>query len=156
MDVAQALGNLMGLSQLAGTVSLPGPRTLSSEYLLDLVSSVTYNPPSRSPVIPKRVALAVARGAQSVWWPLICPDEVERRYLDDVTVVGDWEAVGVVPDDIENHAITYLRRYRSAYVCSLRDVSMSLADLGCRDNFQRPVVFPTRQAMRSYPPFGNI
>jgi NADH dehydrogenase (ubiquinone) 1 alpha subcomplex subunit 9 len=117
MDVAQALANLMRISRLSGTISLPGPRTLSLEYLLDLVSSVTYNPPSRAPVIPKRVALAVARAAQSaVWWPLICPDEVERRYLDDVAVAGDWEAVGVAPDEIEHHAITYLRRYRSAYV----------------------------------------
>ena len=119
MDVAQALTNLMGISQLPGTISLPGPRMLSFEYLLDLVSSVTYNPPSRAPVIPKGIAQAVARAAQSVWWPLICPDEVERRYLDDVAVPGDWEAVGVAPDEIENHAITYLRRYRSAYVYSL-------------------------------------
>lgn len=124
MDVAQALANLMAISQLSGTISLPGPRTLSSEYLLDLVSSVTYNPPSRAPVIPKRVALTVAKVAQSVWWPLICPDEVERRYSDDATVVGDWEAVGVVPDEIENHAITYLRRYRSAYVCTVRRVTV--------------------------------
>lgn len=128
MDVAQVLANLMSRSQLPSTLSLPGPRTLSLEYLLDLVSSVTYSPPSRAPVIPKRGALAVARAAQSVWWPLICPDEVERRYLDDVAVAGDWEAVGVVPDEIESHAITYLRRYRSAYVCTVRDVSLSSAD----------------------------
>ncbi|KAF8443078.1 39kDa subunit of Ndufa9, NADH ubiquinone oxidoreductase [Boletus edulis BED1] len=126
LDVAQVLANLMSIARLPGTVSLPGPTTLSFEYLLDLVASVTYNPPSRAPVIPKRVALAVARAAQTIWWPLICPDEVERRYVDDVAVAGDWEAVGVVPDEVENHAITYLRRFRSA------------------DNFQRPVVFPSR------------
>ncbi|KAF9242580.1 39kDa subunit of Ndufa9, NADH ubiquinone oxidoreductase [Melanogaster broomeanus] len=125
MDVAQALANLMDISLLPGTLSLPGPRTLSFEYLLQLVSSVTYNPPSRASVLPKRVALTVAKAAQAAWWPLICPDEVERRYLDDVTVPGDWDAVGVTPDEIETHAITYLRRYRSA------------------DNFQRPVVFPS-------------
>ena len=112
--MAQALANLMTIPQLPETISLPGPKTLSFEYLLDLVSSVTYNPPSRAPVIPKPVALAVAKAAQSVWWPLICPDEVERRYLDDVAITGDWESVGVVPDAIENHAISYLRRYRSA------------------------------------------
>jgi NADH dehydrogenase (ubiquinone) 1 alpha subcomplex subunit 9 len=116
MDIAQVLANLMDISLLPGTLSLPGPRTLSFDYLLQLVSSVTYNPLSRAPVLPKRVALAVAKAAQAAWWPLICPDEVERRYLDDVTVPGDWEAVGVTPDEIENHAITYLRRYRSAYV----------------------------------------
>lgn len=127
--MAQALANLMSIPQLPGTISLPGSKTLSVEYLLDLVSSVTCNPPSRAPVIPKRVALAVARVAQSVWWPLICPDEVERRYLDDVAVAGDWEAVGVVPDAIENHAITYLRRYRSAYVCTVRESRCQLINV---------------------------
>jgi NADH dehydrogenase (ubiquinone) 1 alpha subcomplex subunit 9 len=116
MDVAQVLANLMSIPQIAGTLSLPGPSTLTMEYVLDLVSSVTYIPPSRAPVLPKSIALALAKVAQAPWWPLISPDEVERRYLDDVDVPGDWKAVGVVPDEIENHAITYLRRYRSAYV----------------------------------------
>lgn len=129
MDVAQALANLMGISQLPGTLSLPGPETLTFEYLLDLVSSVTYNPASRAPVMPKRVAVAIAKMAQSVWWPLISPDEVERRYLDDVAIKGDWEAVGVIPSGIEDHAITYLRRYRSAYVCRVCEVC-TLADQG--------------------------
>lgn len=146
MDVAQALANLMSnISLLPGTISLPGPRTLSLEYLLDLVATVTYNPASRAPVIPKPIALAVAKAAQSVWWPLICPDEVVRRYLDDVSVAGDWEAVGVVPDEIEKHAIKYLRRYRSAYVYTSVGwaVWTRLTDFN-RDNFQRPVVLPLR------------
>jgi NADH dehydrogenase (ubiquinone) 1 alpha subcomplex subunit 9 len=121
MDVAQALTNLMTIPQIPGTISLPGPRTLTTEYLLDMVSSLTYTPPSSAPVLPKSIALALAKVAQAPWWPLISPDEVERRYIDDVDVPGDWEAVGVTPDEIENHAITYLRRYRSAYVsCRLR------------------------------------
>ncbi|KAH7913410.1 hypothetical protein BJ138DRAFT_1146141, partial [Hygrophoropsis aurantiaca] len=128
MDVAQALANLMATPQLPGTFSLPGPNTVTFEYLLDLVSSITYMPPSRAPVIPKPIALAISRAAQAAWWPLISPDEVERRYMDDVDVPGDWETLGVVPDEIENHAITYLRRYRSA------------------ENFVRPVVFPARSS----------
>ncbi|KAH7921907.1 39kDa subunit of Ndufa9, NADH ubiquinone oxidoreductase [Leucogyrophana mollusca] len=126
MDVAQALANLMPTSQLPGTFSLPGPNTVTFEYLLDLVSSIAYLPPSRAPVVPKRIALAISKAAQAAWWPLISPDEVERRYIDDVDVPGDWDKLGVVPDEIENHAITYLRRYRSA------------------ENFVRPVVFPAR------------
>lgn len=106
----------MSIPQLPGTVSLPGPSTLNYEYLLELVATVTYRPPSRAPVVPKSIALAVARAAQMAWWPLISPDEVERRYIDDVKDPGHWEAVGVIPDEIENHAITYLRRYRLAYV----------------------------------------
>jgi len=126
MDVAQALANLMHMPQLPGTFSLPGPSTLTYEYLLDLVSSVTYVPPSRTLVPPKAIALAVAKVAQAAWWPMLSPDEVERRYINDVEAPGDWDTFGVTPDEIENHAITYLRRYRSA------------------ENFVRPVVFPAR------------
>lgn len=65
-------------------------------------------------MLPKAVALAAARLAQKVWWPALSPDEVVRRYIDDTEVPGDWETVGVNPSEIESHAITYLRRYRSA------------------------------------------
>ena len=118
MDVAQALSNLIGMPAVDRTLALPGPSTLSYEYLLELVSTLTYNPPSSVPVVPKRVALALTRAAQRIWWPMLSPDEVERRYIDDADTPGDWAAVGVEPDEIENHAITYVRRYRSAYVSS--------------------------------------
>ncbi len=101
---------------LPGTFNLPGPSTLTYEYLLTLVSTITYNPPSPAPVVPKAIALALAKLAQAAWWPMLSPDEVIRRYIDDVDVPGDWDKFGVIPDEIEEHAITYLRRYRSAYV----------------------------------------
>ncbi|KZT09353.1 NADH dehydrogenase [Laetiporus sulphureus 93-53] len=113
-DVAQALTNLLSVPSLPGTLNLPGPSTLTHEYLLTLVSAVTCRAPDRAPILPKRIALALSKVAQNVWWPAISPDEVLRRYLDDVDVPGDWDKVGVVPDEIEQHAITYLRRYRSA------------------------------------------
>lgn len=114
MDVAQALTNILSIPSLPGTFSLPGPSEMSYEYLLALVSSITYNPPTRAPTLPKAVALALAKAGQAVWWPALSPDEVERRYIDDVDVPGDWDRLGVTPDEIEQHAITYLRRYRSA------------------------------------------
>ncbi|KAA1469748.1 39kDa subunit of Ndufa9, NADH ubiquinone oxidoreductase [Dentipellis sp. KUC8613] len=126
MDVAQALTNLISVPSFPRLVNLPGPSTLTYEYLLELVSTVTYNPPSRAPTVPKAVALALAKVSQNVWWPALSPDEVERRYIDDSDVAGDWDAVGVEPDEIENHAITYLRRYRSSA------------------NYVRPVVLPPR------------
>jgi hypothetical protein len=91
------------------------------------VESIAINPPSRAPVLPKAVALALTKFSQSLWWPTLCPDEVERRYIDDVDVPGDWEAVGVTPSEIESHALTYLRRYRSAFVfCSISLTASSL------------------------------
>jgi NADH dehydrogenase (ubiquinone) 1 alpha subcomplex subunit 9 len=116
MDVAQALANLMSIPQSSRTLCLPGPSTLTYEYLLELVASVTLQPPSRAPVLPKAVASVLARAAQAAWWPTLSPDEVIRRYLDDSDAPGDWDAIRVTPAEIENHAITYLRRYRSAYV----------------------------------------
>ena len=129
LDVAQALANMMSIPQAPGTLSLPGPSTLTYEYLLELVSSITLRPPSSAPVLPKSIATALARAAQGVWWPALSPDDVTRRYIDDADVPGDWAAVGVEPTEIENHAITYLRRYRSA------------------ENFVRPIVFPTRPTL---------
>ena len=51
------------MAPLPGTFTLPGPSTLTYEYLLTLVSTITYNPPSRAPTVPKSVALALARAA---------------------------------------------------------------------------------------------
>ena len=114
MDVAQALNNLVQLPLLAQTLNLPGRSTLTYEYLLDLISSITYNPPTRAPTVPKAAALALSKASRAIWWPALSPDEVERRYIDDSQVEGDWNVVGVNPDELEPHAITYLRRYRSA------------------------------------------
>ncbi|KIY44806.1 NAD(P)-binding protein [Fistulina hepatica ATCC 64428] len=129
-DVAQALANLIHSSGLEGeTFNLPGPSRLSQEFLLDLVSSVTYRPLQSAPSLPIGLSKAVAGIVEkAVWWPTLSPDEIERRLVSDVDVSGDWEKVGVIPDEIETHAIKYLRRYRSA------------------DNFVRPVVFPQRPA----------
>ena len=126
LDVAQALSNLIGMPTIDRTLALPGPSALTYEYLLELVSTLTCNPPSRAPVVPKRVALALARAAQRIWWPALSPDEVERRYIDDADTPGDWALVDVEPDEIENHAITYVRRYRSAYVSTLSTASRRL------------------------------
>ncbi|KAK7690390.1 hypothetical protein QCA50_007048 [Cerrena zonata] len=116
MDVAQALSNLNEIRSLPGTVNLPGPSEMTYEYLLNLVSHVTYRPPSSAPIVPKRIATLLAKVAQNIWWPALSPDEVERRFINDAQVPGDWDKVGVQPSEIEDHAITYLRRYRSAYV----------------------------------------
>ncbi|KAK2465219.1 hypothetical protein APHAL10511_002573 [Amanita phalloides] len=126
MDVAQALVNLVSIPPISRTLSLPGPSTVTYEYLLELISSVTLRGPTRAPTLPKPIASLMARGGQTVWWPTLSPDEVSRRYIDDADVPGDWSAVNVTPSEIEQHAITYLRRYRSA------------------ENFVRPVVFPSR------------
>lgn len=125
MDVAQALVNAFELPSVPSVLAFPGPSRLTHEYLLALVSSLTYHPPSRAPIVPKRLALLVTQlSNRYIWWPTLSPDEIERRYINDVDVPGDWDKVGVEPTEIEENAITYLRRYRSA------------------ENYVRPVVLP--------------
>ena len=143
MDVAQALANILEVPSLPGLLNLPGPSSLTYEYLLAMIESVTFRPPSRAPVVPKSVALALSRLAQNVWWPALSPDEVERRYISDAEVPGDWDKVGVEPTEIEDNAILYLRRYRSAYV---RLLGFACAQFSLTapfsDNFVRPVILP--------------
>jgi NADH dehydrogenase (ubiquinone) 1 alpha subcomplex subunit 9 len=129
VDVAQALVNLVHSRPVPGTFSLPGPSTFTIDYLLEFVQSVAYLPPSRLPHFPKPFALAIAKLAQAPWFPLVSPDEIERRYIDDSDVAADWEAFGVRPDHIEDHALAILRRFRSA------------------DNFMSPLVFPPRPSV---------
>ena len=127
MDVAQALTNVFETSMTPGLLNLPGPSTLTHEYLLALVSTVTYHPPSRAPIVPKRLAkLITALSNRYIWWPTLSPDEVERRYISDSDVAGDWNQVGVVPTEIEDNAIVYLRRYRTAYVSLWHGLSATL------------------------------
>ena len=87
-------------------------------YLLKLVSTLTCYPPSRALVVPKHVALALTRAAQRIWWLALSP-EVERHYIDDADTPGDWALVDVEPDEIENHAVTYVHHYRSVHVFTL-------------------------------------
>lgn len=72
----------------------------------------------------------ISRASELVWWPALSPDEVERRYIDDVSPkqvgLGDWDVVGVKPSEIEDLALKYLRGYRSA------------------DDYRRPLLLPKR------------
>ena len=131
--MAQVLANLIEIPQLAGTLNLPGPSTLSHEYLLELVTSILVTEPSKAPVVPKRIAQLIATFSDRfLWWPILSPDEVTRRFISDASHAGDWGAVGVTPSEIEHHALHYLRRYR-AY-----------------ENFSRPPVFPPRPSVSSF------
>ncbi|KAJ7044009.1 NADH dehydrogenase [Mycena alexandri] len=127
LDVAQALADLMPSPHPGRTLSLPGPSTLTHAYLLDLVSAVTLRSfHSYAPETPRALALLFASLAQRVWWPMISPDEVLRRYISDSTVEGSWGELGIRPAEVEGLALKYLRRYRTT------------------DTFTDAVAFPAR------------
>ena len=151
MDVAQALTNLIGVPAMAATLSLPGPTTHTYNYLLELVASVLYEPITRAPTVPKPLALAATSLAQFAYFPMISPDEVRRRYIDDALslpeqravedweipedvkpvaeIPGDWDKVGVTPEEIEQYALLYLRQYRTMCVLHFRELMVDLTYL---------------------------
>lgn len=133
-DVAQGLANLSSLPELDGsTLSLPGPVTFSYTELEQLISLFTFNPVSNMPEVPKSIALLLSRISQLVWWPTLSPDEIERRFINvPDRAPSDWDKVGVQPVEIEEVAISILRRYRSGR------------------NFTRPVVLPNAPKRTSH------
>nr|XP_018265705.1 NADH dehydrogenase (ubiquinone) 1 alpha subcomplex 9 [Kwoniella dejecticola CBS 10117]OBR87863.1 NADH dehydrogenase (ubiquinone) 1 alpha subcomplex 9 [Kwoniella dejecticola CBS 10117] len=147
MDVAAALDLMLNapVTSVASTFALPGPVLHTFNSLASLVSSITLNPTSTAPTVPKQVAKLVATALnRGIWWPTISPDEIERKYIDDLGVeafstpnaekvksgweeayvtqtkgidgeeVKSWKELDMIPDPIEEHAIKYLRRYRAA------------------------------------------
>jgi NADH dehydrogenase (ubiquinone) 1 alpha subcomplex subunit 9 len=149
MDVAEALNVMLTapIASVGQTFSLPGPGLHTYSSLEQLVSALTLKPVSSAPVLPKPVAMLLATiFNRAMWWPTISPDEVERKYIDDLGVdafdsaqtaqrpagwgaaalsnagktgvdgepVRGWADLGIEPETIEEHAIKYLRRYRSA------------------------------------------
>lgn len=133
LDVAQALANILNLpAPLPTALNLPGPAEMSHNYLLNLVQSLTYRKGSRFPEVPKSIAKFLSKTSNLVWWPVLSADEVERRYLDDVSPkevgLSDWDVVGVKPTEIEDLALKYLKRFRNA------------------EDYRRPALFPPRVA----------
>jgi NADH dehydrogenase (ubiquinone) 1 alpha subcomplex subunit 9 len=126
MDVAQALTVMLSApSTASSTFSLGGPRTYTFETLLSLVESLTLKKLS-GPNFPKPVLMLAAKLWNLAWWQTLSPDEVTRRYIDDVTLAEEavgsgvngemlkgFAELGIEPDVLEDVAIMYLRRYRS-------------------------------------------
>lgn len=148
MDVAEALATMLNapVTSVASTFALPGPAVHTFNSLQNLVSSLVMKPVSSAPTLPKSVALAAAAVLnRALWWPTTNPDEIERKFIDDIGVeayealvteekpsgwgtgsvsvnmtgvdgepVKSFADLDIQPDHIEEHAIKYLRRYRSA------------------------------------------
>jgi len=132
------------VTSTASTFALPGPKVHTFNSIQNLVSAMTMKPVTSAPTLPKPIATLLATALnRGLWWPTVSPDEVERKYIDDFGVdamthvpkdvpagwaeeavakmtgidgeaVKSWGELDIYPDMIEEHAIKYLRRYRSA------------------------------------------
>ncbi|KAH8825415.1 NADH dehydrogenase [Flagelloscypha sp. PMI_526] len=144
-DVAQAIVNItrQGPPPVERPLNLPGPATYTHDWLLKMVEAVTLVTPSKAPEIPKRLAMLLGKISQAVWWPTLTPDEVERRFINDLDVNGDWDLLGIPPKELDaDLAITYLRRYRSSYVRLPLSYPYSKVP---RANLSRPVRLPAKE-----------
>lgn len=119
IDVAQALEVMMDaeVTSTGQTFSLAGPKTYTIQQLLTLVESLTLEKIRRPGLNVPHWALRLAsKIADRAWWPMLSPDEVDRRYVDDLADepgTKTFADLGIQPDTIEEVAIIYLRRYRS-------------------------------------------
>jgi NADH dehydrogenase (ubiquinone) 1 alpha subcomplex subunit 9 len=143
-DVAQAMANITQDTKIHSTTfNLPGPVTFNHAEMQKLISLFTFRPVSGAPEVPKRVAVFLSKLSQLIWWPSLSPDEIERRFIDDVMVdaAQDWAALGVDPVEVEKVATPILRRYRSGYVNPTSSFMVYLMCLTSA-NYVRPVVLP--------------
>ncbi|SCZ96596.1 BZ3500_MvSof-1268-A1-R1_Chr4-4g07462 [Microbotryum saponariae] len=117
MDVAQALSIMLTApSTASSTFAFSGPQTYTFEQLLHFVEALTLQKLS-GPNFPKPILALAARLWDLVWWPTLSPDEVTRRFIDDVQIeqgLKGFKDLGIEPDVLEDVAIVYLRRYRSS------------------------------------------
>ena len=97
--------------------SLASPKTYTIAQLRKLVESLTFRKIDRDFLnVPKFALSAATRIGDLAWWPMLNPDELARRYVDDLPDAPGtkgWADLGITPDLIEDVAIIYLRRYRS-------------------------------------------
>lgn len=103
-------------TSIGATFSLGGPRTYTVEQMMQLVESLTFRKLVRPVMnVPKVALMTAAKIGSLVWWPMVSPDEVTRRYIDDAEdapgTLG-FADLGIEPDLLEAVAIVYLRRYR--------------------------------------------
>ncbi|KAM0792101.1 hypothetical protein ACM66B_004805 [Microbotryomycetes sp. NB124-2] len=117
LNVAEALNVMMSAPSTAGsTFALKGPKSYTFEQLLQLTESLILKKLD-GPNFPKPLLMAMARVWDLIWWPTLSPDEVTRRYISDADIAPGLKTFAdlqIEADDLEVHAITYLRRYRSS------------------------------------------
>jgi len=117
LDVAEAMKIMMNADSTMGqTFSLGGPKAYTFEEIIAIAELETvlklqgFN-------VPKFLASMVTRVWENVWWPTLSPDEITRRCMDDLPDEKgtlSWEYLGMKPDSLEELAVIYLRRHRSA------------------------------------------
>lgn len=115
IDVAAALEQIGYDDSTAGkTFELYGPKEYSVAQVHRLVQDATQQP-LRQINIPKLVYQFLSGLTQHIYWPTLCPDQVERMFIDQVVDpnAATFKDLGVEPSELSNLAIKYVRHWRS-------------------------------------------
>jgi len=89
LDVAEALNIMLTapVTSTASTFVLPGPEAYTYNEMLNLIEFFTMRKMPNLPTIPRPVIEAIAAFTnRAFWWHTISPDEVIRKYIDDLGV----------------------------------------------------------------------
>ncbi|GAC95510.1 hypothetical protein PHSY_003086 [Pseudozyma hubeiensis SY62] len=118
LDVAHALEKMLeaDVTSMGATFSLAGPKEYTIGQILQLVESLTFTSLAKPGLNTPKIAMKLAaKVADLAWWPMLSPDEVVRRYIDDLPDAPgtkSWADLAMTPDTLEETAAPYLRRYR--------------------------------------------
>lgn len=115
LDVAAAL-EIMGYddSTAGKTYELYGPKAYTVAQIHQLVQEATQNE-LRQVNLPKAVYQMIASLTQNIYWETICPDQVERMFLDQVVdeSASTFADLGMKPAQLEDLVLKTVRHWRS-------------------------------------------
>lgn len=121
-DVANALETMIWDDSTAGkTYELFGSQTVTVKEVRKMIEQVTLRTP-RILNIPKSIAMFYAYFLDKfLYWNVTSPDQVERRYIDDVPSgepgVYTFADLGITPQPLDDiAAVKYLRMYRDKVI----------------------------------------
>ncbi|KAF3934283.1 hypothetical protein ABW19_dt0203781 [Dactylella cylindrospora] len=122
IDVGKGLEAIAYDDSTAGqTFELHGPNQYSLEEIREMIKKETqrnlthYN-------IPKEIQKLYRSALDWVWWPVTCPDEVEREFINQVIdpTAKKFKDLGIDKvDDIKDRMLDYIRHYRSNTIFDL-------------------------------------
>lgn len=115
VDVAAALERIGYDDATAGkTFELFGPEEMTMAAVHELVQNAT-NTEIRQFNLPKKLHQAFAAATQYIYWPTLCPDQIERMFINQVVDknASTFADLGIQPAQLEKLVIKYVRHWRN-------------------------------------------
>lgn len=115
LDVAAALEQIgYDDSTVGKTYELYGPKEYSVAQVHAMVQEATQSE-LRQINLPKQVYQFISGLTQHIYWPTICPDQVERMFIDQIVdeTACTFQDLGIKPAVLDDLVLKYVRHWRS-------------------------------------------